>query len=131
MKKITLILAMFVFSISAKSQISFNNIGTAGTFPYYIGATKIGNSSYKETSNQYLSSSLDSVKTFGVLKIKSKAATAGGAVLFLHSSDATQLFRINNNGAIYTGTVQAVETSSFVAGSNTITVTNGLITNVQ
>lgn len=131
MKKILLLFATLVLSISAKSQISFDNVGTAGYFPYYVGATKIGNSSYKENSTQYITSSIDSVKLYGVTKLKAKSSSSSVPLFLLHSSDATQLFSIRNNGAIYTGTLQGVSTSSFVAGSNTITVTNGLITNVQ
>lgn len=138
------IFATLLISISANAQISFDDVGTKNTVPKYIGQTKIGNSVITEnTSGQvvvpYLAVGTSSVDALYVYKSVGqnlfKAYDNGGesstTVIKAEDKDGVQKFKLMSDGAIYTGTLQGVSTSTFVAGSNTITVTNGIITNVQ
>lgn len=133
---------MLLISISANAQISFDNVGTKNTFPKYIGQTKIGNSTVTEGTDSTIYSTYNAIGTAtrttgsaltvsgqSVLKAVSTSSTSYS--LKAQNSAGTNLFQVRGDGAIYTGTLQGVSTSSFVAGSNTITVTNGIITNIQ
>lgn len=122
MKKLLLILTVFA-AFTVNAQISFNNVLTTGYYPKAIGNTKIGNSRSYESGNLLYtpSTNVRSTSTF----------TNTPSFQVSDSLNNTTLFKVLNSGAIYSGTIQGVSTSTFVAGSNTITVTNGLITRVQ
>lgn len=143
MKKIIYsIFATLLISISANAQISFDNVGTKNTFPKYIGQTKIGNSTVTEGADSTVYSTYNAIGTAtrtagsaltvnGTSVLKAVTTNSTSYSLIAENSAGNSLLRVRGDGAIYTGTLQGVSTSTFVAGSNTITVTNGIITNVQ
>ena len=133
MKKIILsLIAIVSVSVSFAQNVTAKNVPLNNNYiPKISGAQQITNSSFYEVTRGRLNSTKDSLTILGVFKAMPTSTLTTGASILGVSNTGNQLFRVNNSGAIYTGTLQGVTTSSFAAGSKTITVTNGIITNVQ
>lgn len=135
-KSILILIASFI------GLASFSQTGKIGTVPIYSGEKTFTGSKIKQTNGTVRSTAPIGVGTltpYGSYSLTVKGSTGllgastgtATSILNLMSSDSVQKFKVRDDGAIFTGTYQAVSSSTFVAGSNTITVRNGLITNIE
>lgn len=134
MKKLflTFIASVALLTAANAQNVTAKNVPLRNNYiPKVSGATQVTNSAFYESTRGNLKSSTDTVVVKSILKVTPTSTVTTAPALSVTNDSGTEKFKVTNAGAIYTGTLQGVSTSSFVAGSNTITVTNGIITSVQ
>lgn len=135
MKKIGLLIIAILsinFAFAQGAKVTAKNVPmTLNAIPKVSASSQITNSSFSEATRGRLQSTNDSVTILGVVKAMPTSTLTTGAVILGVNNTGTQLFRVNNSGAIYTGTTAATSGTFATAGTVTITVVNGLITNIQ
>lgn len=133
MKKIILLfIAVLSINFATAQNVTAKVVPmTLNAIPKVSASKQITNSSFSEATRGRLQSTNDSITMLGVVKAMPTSTLTTGAVILGVGNTGTQLFRVNNSGAIYTGTTAAVSGSITTAGTHTLIIVNGLITQIQ
>lgn len=135
--------SILILTLSFTGFISFSQTGKIGTVPIYSGEKTLAGSQIKQVSNKVKVNvpmgvgTLNPYSTYS-MTVKGSTALFGAStgttanIFTAFASDSTQRFKIRNDGAIFTGTTQAISTSTFMAlDSSIITIKNGLIISIE